>query len=336
LSTPTAERDGSRTDRIELVHSIPFLIFHAIAIAMAFTVDFEWWYLGLCAASYYVRMFGITGGFHRYFSHRGYRTSRAGQFVLAFLGGAAAQKGALWWAAHHRHHHKYSDEDEDVHSPTLRGFLWSHVGWILSSKYKATEWKLVNDFAKFPELAFLNKHYWFAPAVLGAGSYLAGGWSVFTWAFMVPTVLLWHGTFFINSLAHVFGRRRFPTTDTSRNSFLLSLLTLGEGWHNNHHHFPNTANNGFYWWEVDVTYYVLRVLSWTGLVWDLRVPPQRVLDQGRLPMEEQMAALGRAARDAFHRVGESATAAKEAAGEVAMEALQRLNPPAVAEEAGGR
>jgi stearoyl-CoA desaturase (delta-9 desaturase) len=312
-------------------NSIPFVLVHVAAV-FAFFVDFQWWYVALAVASYYVRMFGITGGFHRYFSHRGYKTGRVFQFFLAFLGGTAAQKGCLWWAAHHRHHHKHSDDEDDVHSPTLRGFYWSHVGWVVADTYRGTREELVRDFSKYPELVFLNTYYWIPPflyalGMWGLGEWLTGsGWGTLVWGFVISTVFLWHGTFFINSLAHVFGRRRYPTTDTSKNSFLLSLLTLGEGWHNNHHYYPNTANNGFYWWELDITYYVLRVFSWVGLVWDLRVPPQRVLEQGRQPLVEgtpltaAAARAARAARLAAARFGESA-------GEAAHGIAAALNPP---------
>lgn len=352
--SPTTPETSPRDDRMEIVRNIPFALVHVACLA-AFWVDFHWWCIPLCLAMYYVRMFGITGAYHRYFSHRGYKTSRVMQFLLAFLGGTAAQKGALWWASHHRHHHKFSDEDEDVHSPTLKGFWWSHIGWVLSAKYKETDWALVNDFAKYPELRFMNTHYWMPPAILGVVIWLIGGWSALVWGFVISTVLLWHGTFFINSLAHVFGRRRFPTTDTSRNSFLLSVITLGEGWHNNHHHYPNTANNGFYWWELDVTYYVIWMMSKVGLVWDLRLPPQRVLEQGRRPFEE-LAAMAAAARTAVVRMGESAGEAArtatasaaeaartagetaiqagEAAAEAAREVIQQLQPFQPATEGG--
>jgi stearoyl-CoA desaturase (Delta-9 desaturase) len=227
-----------------------------------------------------VRTFGVTGGYHRYFSHRAYKTSRVFQFVLAWLAQSSAQKGALWWAAHHRVHHKFSDQPEDVHSPIQRGFWYSHVGWILDDTTE-TRWDKIQDFAKYPELRFLNRFHLLPPIVLGVASYLIAGLPGLFVGFFWSTVLLWHNTFLINSITHLWGKRRYETTDDSRNNWFTALLTLGEGWHNNHHHYQSSARNGFYWWEIDVTYYVLKVMSWLGLVWDLRPVPERVLEDGR-------------------------------------------------------
>jgi stearoyl-CoA desaturase (delta-9 desaturase) len=235
----------------------------------------------LCIGLYLARMFFITAGYHRYFSHRAYKMGRAMQFLMAVGGTMAAQKGPLWWAAHHRHHHKYSDTLEDIHSP-LKGFWWSHVGWIMCNKYRATDLNAIKDFSKYPELRWLNRNHLVPPIMLGVACFLAGGWSALVVGFFLSTVLTYHGTFFINSLTHLFGRRRYVTTDTSRNSLLLALVTLGEGWHNNHHYYQSTANQGFFWWEVDVSYYVLRFLSLLGLVHDLRTPPKHVLDANRI------------------------------------------------------
>ena len=179
--------------------------------------------------AYVVRMFGITAGYHRYFAHRAYRTSRPFQFALAVIGGTSAQKGALWWAAHHRDHHRDSDGPDDVHSPVQRGFWWSHVGWFLSTRYNATRLDRIKDLARYPELRFLDRHHAIPPALLALGLFLAGGWPWLLWGFFVSTTLLWHGTFVINSLAHVMGRQRYQTGDESRNSFPLALITLGEG-----------------------------------------------------------------------------------------------------------
>ncbi len=270
-----------KLDRPRLVGSIPFVGFHLAALLAAIWVRPTVADLLLCAGMYYLRMFGVAGGYHRYFSHRTYSTSRWFQLLLAFLGGTALQKGALWWAANHRHHHRYSDTPLDVHSPTQRGFWWAHVGWILSPRFEKTDYGSIKDLAKYPELRFLNDHYLLPPALFGLTLFLLGGWHAFVWGFVVSTVVLWHGTFAINSLAHVFGRRRFQTTDTSRNSLSLALLTLGEGWHNNHHYFPGSMRQGFYWWQVDVAGYVIRGLARLGLVWDVRTAPQKVLELGR-------------------------------------------------------
>jgi stearoyl-CoA desaturase (delta-9 desaturase) len=268
---------SSAPDRIQWVKSIPFLAVHAVALATPFVTPFAWRWLALAAALYVARMFAVTAGYHRYFSHRTYRTSRTFQLVLAVLGTTAVQKGPLWWAAHHRDHHRFSDGPEDVHSPVQRGFWWSHVGWILSARHDRTKLDRVKDLARFPELVWLDRWHVLPPAALAAGLFLAGGWPALLWGFFVSTVALWHGTFAINSLAHVFGGRRYATADDSRNSLALALLTLGEGWHNNHHFYPGSASQGFRWWEIDVSFYALRALAAAGVVRDLRTPPRRVV-----------------------------------------------------------
>lgn len=237
--------------------------------------------LVLAAASFLLRKFGITAGYHRYFSHRSYKTSRFFQFVLAWLGASASQKGPLWWAAHHRVHHQESDGVRDIHSAVRDGFWWAHVGWVLDSKYDETNWRVIPDFARYPELRWLNAHFLVPPILWAAACLVLGGVPGLLWGFFVATTVLWHSTFLINSACHLFGRRRFPTRDTSRNSGLLALITLGEGWHNNHHYYPSSVNQGFYWWEFDVTFYLLRALKALGVVWDLRRPPARVLARGR-------------------------------------------------------
>jgi stearoyl-CoA desaturase (delta-9 desaturase) len=263
-------------DRPDWLRSLPFLAAHAVALATPFLAPFAWRWAALAAAVYAVRMFAITAGYHRLFSHRAYRTSRAFQLLLAVVGASAAQKGPLWWAAHHRDHHRYSDGPEDIHSPIASGFWWSHVGWILSRRHEATKLERVRDLARYPELRFVERFHGVAPVALAAGLLLAGGWPALLWGFFVSTVALWHGTFVINSLAHVLGRRRYPTRDGSRNSLVLALVTFGEGWHNNHHFYASSANQGFFWWEIDVSYYVLRLLAALGVVRDLRAPPPNV------------------------------------------------------------
>jgi stearoyl-CoA desaturase (Delta-9 desaturase) len=263
--------------RIKWLKSTPFLLMHLTVFA-AFLVPFRWEWVGLCVASYYLRMFAITAGYHRYFSHRSYKMNRVAQFIMAFLGGTALQKGALWWAANHRLHHKNSDQPSDIHSPVQHGFWWSHVGWIMSDLHEETHWNQIQDLAKYPELRWLN-HYHVVPGIIYALALFAvGGWGALIWGFFISTVLLWHGTFTINSLSHVFGSVRYKTTDTSRNNFWLALVTLGEGWHNNHHCYMSSTRQGFFWWEIDGSYYALKALSWFGIVRDLRNPPLKLLE----------------------------------------------------------
>jgi stearoyl-CoA desaturase (Delta-9 desaturase) len=267
--------DRAPDERVNWISSIPFFGIHLLCVTALITgVTSK--ALIMCAVLYFGRMWFITAGYHRYFSHRAYRTNRVFQFILGFGGASASQKGPLWWAANHRHHHRYSDTADDVHSP-LKGFWWSHVGWILCDKHNGWKEEDIRDFAKFPELRFLTKHDWIAPWSLGIASYVIGGWSGLVVGFFWSTVLLWHGTFTVNSLAHVMGRRRYATTDTSRNSALIALWTGGEGWHNNHHRYPFAARQGFRWWQIDTTYYVLRVLSVVGIVRDLRPVPAEVV-----------------------------------------------------------
>jgi len=249
-----------------------FAALHAACLG-AFWTPFTW-KLGLLGLALYgVRMFGVTAGYHRYFSHRAFRTSRAGQFLLAFLAQTTAQKGVLWWAAVHREHHRHPDTEQDIHSPQVQGFWWSHVGWVLSDAYDGFNPGNVRDLEAFPELRFLDRFHALCPAALGLAVLLWGGWSAFLYGFAFSTVALWHATFTINSLAHRWGARRFPTPDQSRNNAFLALLTLGEGWHNNHHHCQGACRQGIGWREPDPTYAALKLLSRVGLVRDLRPRP---------------------------------------------------------------
>lgn len=270
------EKTGLEPHRINWLGSIPFFALHVGAVAGVALLGWSWRGLAIAGALYVVRMFFVTAGYHRYFSHKSFRTSRAMQLVLALGAMSSSQKGVVWWASHHRTHHKFSDQPGDVHSVLLDGFWWSHVGWVLAYDTQETETQRVRDLTEFPELMWLNRWWWLPPAALGVGAFLVGGWFGLTWAFLVSTVLLWHGTFTINSLTHVFGSRRYQTTDNSRNNALLALITLGEGWHNNHHYYQRSVRQGFFWWELDVSYFVLRAMAAIGLVWDLHLPSERV------------------------------------------------------------
>ncbi|MGA3400069.1 MAG: acyl-CoA desaturase [Acetobacteraceae bacterium] len=263
-------------DDVAYPSSIGFLLIHLACFAVFWTgLTPRAAVLGL--ALYFLRIFAIGAGYHRYFSHRAYRTSRVFQFCLAFVAQTSAQRGALWWAAHHRRHHKYSDTAQDVHSPVLRSFLYSHVGWIFVPRNNATNYAVIRDFTRYPELMFLDRMLYLPPALLALATWLIGGMPDLVVGFCWSTVAVWHATFSINSLAHVVGRRRYVTGDESRNNWLLALITMGEGWHNNHHAYQVSVRQGFRWWEYDPTYYVLRALSWIGVVWDLHVPPKAVV-----------------------------------------------------------
>jgi stearoyl-CoA desaturase (delta-9 desaturase) len=254
----------------------PFIGLH-VACLLVLVTGIDWTAFVLCAVFYAVRIFALTAGYHRYFGHRAFKTSRVGQFVLAWLGCMALQKGPLWWAGHHRGHHRHSDTPDDPHSPHVTSFWWSHLGWILSEDHDVTPTDQIQDYARYPELCWLDRHHYIPGVVLAVFCLLVGGWSGFAWGFLVSTVLVYHVTFAINSLTHLFGSRRYDTEDESRNNFLLALLTFGEGWHNNHHHYQSSANQGFFWYEVDISFEILRVLNWFGLVWDLRRPGAKAL-----------------------------------------------------------
>lgn len=269
--TPRLQREKFRT-----IEAIPFFLVHLACFAALLTgvhvAD-----LAIAIALYAARMFGITAGYHRYFSHRSYKTSRFFAFLLAFLAQSSAQRGVLWWAAAHRHHHRFSDTDNDVHSPVRRGFWYAHLGWIFTDKHRNTNLDAVPDLARFPELLWLDRHPYFPAVAMALLAFAIAGWSGLVIGFCWSTVVLWHATFSINSIAHVIGRKRYLTGDQSRNNWWLALLTFGEGWHNNHHHFQSAARQGFHWYEIDFSYYTLLALSRLGLVWDLQTPPERVV-----------------------------------------------------------
>lgn len=263
-------------DDIAYPSSIAFLLIHLSCLAAIWT-GITWRAVALALALYILRIFAIGAGYHRYFAHRAFSTSRICQFVLAFLAQTSAQRGILWWASHHRNHHRYSDTTDDVHSPVQRGFFYSHVGWIFVPRNDATDYSVVRDLARYKELMWLDRQPYLPAALLASATWLIAGWPGLAIGFCWSTVAVWHATFCINSLAHVVGRQRYVTGDQSRNNWLLALLTMGEGWHNNHHAYQASVRQGFRWWEYDLTYYVLSMLSRLGIVWDLHLPPQAVI-----------------------------------------------------------
>ncbi|TPV94194.1 MAG: acyl-CoA desaturase [Myxococcales bacterium FL481] len=264
----------------EFAGAWPFVLVHLLAFGAVFTgVTVTDVVVGV--ALYWIRMFGVTGAYHRYFSHRSYKTSRWFQFVLAWLAMSSSQKGVLWWAAHHRHHHKYSDKINDVHSPARHGLFYAHVGWLFNNT-EETDYSRVRDLARYPELVLLNKYWVVPPALLGFAVWWWLGWSGLFIGFMASTAVLWHGTFTINSFTHLWGKRVYDTDDDSRNSMLFALITMGEGWHNNHHYYQASTAQGWHWWQIDMTYYVLKMLSWVGLVWDLRAVPPHVKNNNKV------------------------------------------------------
>ncbi|MGQ0442306.1 MAG: acyl-CoA desaturase [Methylophilaceae bacterium] len=290
-------------DHIDWWRVIPFVLLHLACISVIW-VGWSWFAIWFAITLYAIRMFAITAFYHRYFSHKTFQTSRFGQFLFALAGSTAVQRGPLWWASHHRSHHVYSDAQEDAHSPVQHGFFWSHIGWFLSRNNFATRFDRVKELTQFPELRFLDRFDVIVPIVFAAAIYLLGDWlsttlpslntnglQLLVWGFVISTVALYHATFTVNSLAHTWGNRRYQTRDHSRNNWLIALFTLGEGWHNNHHHYPGSASQGFYWWEIDFTYYGLRLMSALGLIWNLRTVPVEIRESNQKTKPESLSSL---------------------------------------------
>ena len=285
--------DGPGADRVDWLRAVPFVALHLACVAV-FWVGVSPVAVAVAVALYAVRMFALTGFYHRYFSHRTFRTSRAMQFVFALIGASSVQRGPLWWAAHHRNHHRHTETEHDPHSPTVYGFWRSHVLWFLTPRGFRTHWERIPDLARYPELRWLDRYDTLVPVLLAVALYGLGallesiapqlgttGGQMLVWGFFISTVVLFHATVTINSLAHVYGSRRFDTRDDSRNNLWLALITFGEGWHNNHHFFPGTVRQGFRWWEIDLTWYGLRAMAALGLVRDLKPIPDWVLAKAR-------------------------------------------------------
>jgi stearoyl-CoA desaturase (delta-9 desaturase) len=276
---------------IPLISIAVFWAVQASAL-LVFVVPCSWALVGLWAASHFVRAIGLTLAFHRYFAHRAFRMNRAARFVWTLIGTAAMQKGPLWWAGHHVNHHRFADREGDPHSPSVSGLYYAHIGWFLNDARHdrlASTNPVVRDFVKAPEIAWLDRYYFVPPLVLAVGLFMAGGLPWLAWGFCLPTATLAHATFAINTVNHMFGSRRFDTLDESRNNPVTALFAVGEGWHNNHHRYQRAARNGFYWWEFDPTWYIIRAMQAMGLVWDVHAVPQRVYAEARASKARRLA-----------------------------------------------
>ena len=351
--------DARPAEHTDIVYpsAIPFALVHLACLGVIWS-GITWRAAAIGVALYWLRIFAIGAGYHRYFSHRAYSTGRVFQFTLAALAQSSAQNSVLWWAAKHRHHHLYSDTEHDTHSAQRRGFLYSHVGWIFDRRHHGTDYVKVADLARYPELRLLDR-FELAPAMFMAGlCFLAAGWPGLVVGFLWSTVAVYHSTFCINSLAHIHGKRRYVTGDGSRNNWILALFTMGEGWHNNHHACQSSVRQGFRWWEVDATFYILKALSWTGLVWDLKAPPQELVRNehrlGRRTIErtaEQLAARfakeraapasrfgvgleDGAAHEALHQFARRTLASSRSTDEIVECALRILTRPMASASAG--
>ncbi len=269
-----------------------FVVFHLACLLALYT--------GVSTAAavtallaYTVRALGVTAGYHRYFAHRSFRTGRVFQFVLAFFGGLAIQGGVLWWVSHHREHHKYTETEKDIHSPRIYGLWRAHIGWMLHEECLRTSQANVKDLARFAELKWLQRNYGLLIAGQAVALYMFGaglnyffpqlgtnGLQMLVWAFFISTVLLWHSTFMVNSVCHRWGTRPYDAGDDSTNNLLIGILAMGEGWHNNHHKFAYSARHGLRWYQIDMTWYLLRILSALGVVSDLKLPRAADLQAG--------------------------------------------------------
>ena len=284
---------------IDWMRVIPFILLH-LSCFFIFIVGFSWTAFTVCITLFAIRMFAITGFYHRYFSHKTFRTSRFVQLLFAMIGATAVQRGPLWWAAHHRGHHIHSDTPEDKHSPQEHGFFWSHMGWFLTKSNFVTNTKFVRELIRFPELRIIDRFDLLMPLALSIALFFVGyylnqyepqlktnGFQLLIWGFSVSTVMLYHATFLVNSVAHQWGKKRYETKDTSRNNFIIAILTFGEGWHNNHHHYPGSARQGFYWWEIDLTYYVLKFLAMIGIIWDIRTVSENIRESKKIELHHR-------------------------------------------------
>jgi len=337
IDSPEAIR--AQPDGVNLIRCLPFIILHLGCLGVIW-VGWSWFAVWTAFALYVLRMFAVTGIFHRYFSHKTYSTSRFGQFLLALWTGTTVQRGPLWWAYHHRHHHQHSDQEEDAHSPHVHGFWWSHIGWITSKRNFPTDYSKVKDLTKYPELVWLNRFDIVVPILFAAGIFGLGAWlesaapqlgtsgpQLLVWGFFISTTALFHGTASINSFTHLWGKRRFQTTDDSRNSFILAIICLGEGWHNNHHRYQSSTRNGFYWWEIDMTYYGLKLLSWTGFIWGLKPVPQSIYEEAARNAHEDTVR-----KFSVSSVQEEINTLKKVVPTAAAIALATASSPAVAEQ----
>jgi stearoyl-CoA desaturase (delta-9 desaturase) len=270
-----------------LPNLLQIIIFWTVQVSalLVFAVPFRWAFVAVWAASHFLRAIGLTLAFHRYFAHRAFKMHRVARFVWVWIGTSAMQKGPIWWAGHHVNHHKYADRDGDPHSPMVSGVYYAHIGWFLNDTRNDTlepTNPVIRDFSRVPEIAFIEKYFFLPPLTLAIAMFALGGFPLLIWGFCLPTMTLAHATFAINTVNHMFGSRRFETVDESRNNPFTAFFAVGEGWHNNHHRYQRAARNGFYWWEFDPTWYVIRAMKAVGLAWDVQAVPKRIYEEARV------------------------------------------------------
>ena len=260
------------------------ILFH-LSVVLVFISGYSFTALITFLVLFLVRLFVITGFFHRYYSHRSYQTSRWFQFLLTFIGTSAGQQGPLSWATSHITHHQHADAEDDPHSPVLNSGFYAHIGWLLQKDALSTNDKIVKPFTKYPEIVFLDRYHYIGTTSLIISLALLGmllsehypelgtsALQLVSWGFILSTLLILHGACLVNSVGHLYGYRRFKTKDNSHNVWWLFPLTLGDNWHNNHHHAPKSASFSYAWWEVDIIYLCILILEKLGLVWNVKKP----------------------------------------------------------------
>lgn len=258
--------------------AIPYLLVR-LACFGVFWTGLGWANAAWLAGGFLLRMWALTVGYHRYFAHRAFRTSRPFQFLLALAGSTCLQGGVIWWAETHRRHHRNADTPDDLHSPHFQGWFYSHYGWFLDTRHRDTRLGNIPDLARFPELVFLDRWHFVVFGLLATIVGLTAGLGPMLWAVFVPTVMMWEITHWVQSFSHSWGGyRRYESSDQSRNHWLLGIVGLGE-FHNNHHRFPGSSRQGHVWWEVDAGYWSLRLLEILGLVWNLNIPHDQRAEQ---------------------------------------------------------
>ena len=263
----------SRYSHVSVFTCIILVWFHVQAAA-AF-LSFSWTNVSVALALYWVAVgLGISMGYHRLHTHRGYKTFKWFEYFLAICGTLTLEGGPIFWVATHRLHHQYSDEPEDPHTPRVNGF-WAHMGWIIFGEAHHNDTERMGRYA--PDLGrdrfyrWLTTYHWVPLTTLGFVLLAIGGWGLVNWAIFLRVVVGLHATWLVNSATHMWGRRRFATKDESRNTWWVALLTFGEGWHNNHHAHPTSSRHGLAWYELDVTWLALKLLRALGLVWNVRI-----------------------------------------------------------------
>lgn len=293
----TFARDRTFTEPISWVTVFFMSVFHLGAIAALFMIN--WGAIALAVLLLWVAgSLGVGMGYHRLLTHRGYKTPKWVEYFLTVCATLALEGGPFFWVAVHRLHHQNSDKAGDPHSPRDGGF-WAHMGWIMTGRVmhngSAELLPYVPDLRKDRFHTWISKWHWVPITILGLLILALGGWPYLMWGIFFRTVIGLHATWLVNSATHIWGSQRFPTGDTSTNSFWVAMLTFGEGWHNNHHAHPQSARHGLAWYEFDLNWYGISALRMLGLAWDIKLPRSQPLEEPKavvpaaVPSSEELA-----------------------------------------------